>query len=190
MANNCFQQLREINQESEPCADPSVNEPGDGPANNKHDLNYLQGNHTPQAKRYFDGIAANAQIIGISKAALLDSDAQSPFHSIASATGSHEHLPPSLRPTEIQQQFKHHPFFDCIPIPAFRDRAILATTTEPPMLNRFVICFDMFAGGLNFTGDSTDEQCWSFSDDFRDKWGNLFDFDLDELKTRASQCGS
>lgn len=189
MANNCFQHLGETNQTSEARAQPSVNEPAIGLASNKHDLSYLQGDPTPQAKRYFDGIAANAQIIGISKAALLDSDAQSPFHSITSATGDHGHLPPSLRPTEIQHQFKHHPFFDCIPIPAFRDRAILATTTEPPMLNRFVICFDMFAGGLNFTGDSTEEECWSFSDDFRAKWGNLFDFDLDELKTRASQGG-
>lgn len=153
----------------------------------KHDLSYLEGTSPPESKRYFDGLAANAQIIGITKAQLLDSDAKSPFYASTLGPESYAHLPQSLQPTNIQQQFSHHPFFDCIPIPSFRDRAILATTTDPPMLNRFTICFDMFAGGLNFTGDSTDETCWTFSDHFRMKWGNLFNFDIEELEKRVSE---
>lgn len=161
----------------------------------RHDLSYLEGGSsgtadpTSQPGRYFDGIAANARVIGISKTQLLDSDAQSPFHSTAANT-SYAHLPAGLQPTSIQQQYPHHPFFDCIPLPGFRDRAILAGATKPPLLNRFVICFDMFAGGLNFTGDPSLEQSWCFSRTFREKWGKLIDFDLEELQRRANESAT
>lgn len=61
---------------------------------------------------------------------------------------------------------------------------------KPPLINRFDICFDMFAGGLKFIGDSTVEQSWIFSDDFLAKWGRLIDFDLTELQRRVDQSPS
>lgn len=162
----------------------------------RHDLSYLEGapstnsGQSAEPRRYFEGLSENARALGISKTDLLQSDAESPFHSIVSATSDHSHLPVSLQPTIIQHRYSHHPFFDCIPIPSFRDRVILAAATKPPLVNRFVICFDMFAGGLNFVGDSTAEQSWTFSDEFLGKWGRLLDFDLVELQKRADQSPS
>jgi hypothetical protein len=158
----------------------------------KHDLSYLEGPRpavgTPAISstgRYFEGLVSNALVLGISKSQLLDSDAHSPFHSIASATSDYTYLPPSLRPTPTQHQYAHHPFFDCIPIPGFRDRTILAGATTPPLINRFAICWDLFAGGLSFSGDPAEEYSWAFSDVFRENWSTLLSFDIDELKERA-----
>lgn len=161
-----------------------------------HDLSYLETvppanlGQSSEPKRYFEGLAANSRILGIPKTDLLDSDAHSPFHSVVSATSDYSHLPLALQPTTIQHRYAHHPFFDCIPIPSFRDRAILATNTTPPLVNRFLICFDLFAGGLSFVGDSTAEEAWVFSDDFLVKWGRLLEFDLNDLKRRADQSFS
>jgi hypothetical protein len=163
----------------------------------KHDLSYLEGPRPASAApaisstgRYFEGLVSNALVLGISKSQLLDSDALSPFHSIASATSEYTYLPPSLRPTRTQHEYAHHPFFDCIPIPAFRDRTILAGATNPPLINRFAICWDLFAGGLSFSGDPAEEDSWAFSDAFREKWATLLSFDVDELKKRADASAS
>lgn len=61
---------------------------------------------------------------------------------------------------------------------------------QPPLINRFVICFDMFAGGLTFRGDPSLEQSWIFSDNFREKWGRLLEFDLNQLWRRVEQNSS
>lgn len=161
-----------------------------------HDLSYLSGppftvpGQSTKPKRFFPGLAENARVLQISKVDLLKSDAQSPFYSIVSATQDHSNLPISLQPTKIQHRYPHHPFFDCIPIPGYRDRAILASATTPPLINRFDLCYEMFAGGLTYEGDPAMEQSWRFSDAFSRKWGALINFDLLDLQRRADQRGS
>ncbi|EED22460.1 hypothetical protein TSTA_097090 [Talaromyces stipitatus ATCC 10500] len=51
-----------------------------------------------------------------------------------------------LQPTLSQVLFPHHPIFDLIPIPAFRERAIMLAATSPSLLNPLELKQDIING--------------------------------------------
>lgn len=64
------------------------------------------------------------------------------------AAVSRPYTPKFLQPTLSQILFPHHPIFDLIPIPAFRERAIMLASTSPSLLNSLELKQDIMCGGL------------------------------------------
>ncbi|KUL87984.1 hypothetical protein ZTR_03961 [Talaromyces verruculosus] len=97
------------------------------------------------------------------------------------ATVSKPYTPKFLQPTLSQILFPHHPIFDLIPIPAFRERAIMLATTSPALLNSLELKQDIMCGGLvcwgtrygsshGGNGQPWDVRSWEAAPWFLKKW--------------------
>ncbi|KAF2739778.1 hypothetical protein EJ04DRAFT_549050 [Polyplosphaeria fusca] len=89
-------------------------------------------------------------------------------------------IPPDLHPTPSQLRLPHHPFFDLIPLPWFRDRAIALSYRNPPAFDRFDLKRDILSGGLvcwksraRDSGQPWDRRSWEAEPWFLEKWGWL-----------------
>ena len=102
----------------------------------------------------------------------------SPFYKPLTAQSTlpvseHAHLPASLRPTPAQVLIPHHASFDLIPIPAFRERAIMLSAAMPHVFNLKELKIDIHVrGGMEIAkGEYTwDEKSWKVKPWFLDKW--------------------
>jgi hypothetical protein len=104
--------------------------------------------------------AQNAKCLGMAPGDFISDNCLSlcsPFYRPASASDDPTALlasvlrpftPTFLQPTLSQILFPHHPIFDLIPIPAFRERAIMLATTSPALLNSLELKKDIMCGGL------------------------------------------
>ncbi|KKK23146.1 hypothetical protein P175DRAFT_0527168 [Aspergillus ochraceoroseus IBT 24754] len=96
------------------------------------------------------------------------------------AAVSNPSIPIHLRPTLPQVLFPHHPFFDLIPIPVLRARAITLAATSPNLVNTFDLKKDIVEGGLvcwgavdtaNLaSGQPWDLRSWEAAPWFLQKW--------------------
>ncbi|KAI9730264.1 MAG: hypothetical protein M1834_006028 [Cirrosporium novae-zelandiae] len=57
-------------------------------------------------------------------------------------------VPRDLRPTANQIATTHHPYLDLFPFPTFRNRAIAAQSTTPPLIDENELCLDLTSDGL------------------------------------------
>jgi hypothetical protein len=110
---------------------------------------------------------ANARAIGLTIERVSRGDCPSPFYIAAhpvlpqppeghpkqapSSLVNLHNVPPDLIPTPSQQMYYHHPFFDLIPIPWFRERVISLLALEPMAFDRFELKADILIGGM---------RCW------------------------------
>ncbi|KFA81988.1 hypothetical protein S40288_04377 [Stachybotrys chartarum IBT 40288] len=94
------------------------------------------------------------------------------------------HLPASLRPSLTQVLVPHHVSLDLIPLPAFRDQAIVLSAALPDAFNPWELKEDIYArGGLACleAGVPWDKGCWVAEPWFLRKWSLLVDADKDGL---------
>lgn len=104
--------------------------------------------------------AQNAKCLGMAPEDFISDNCLSlcsPFYRPASAADdptallaavSRPYTPKFLQPTLSQILFPHHPIFDLIPIPAFRETAIMLASTSPSLLNSLELKQDIMCGGL------------------------------------------
>jgi hypothetical protein len=135
------------------------------------DISYNHKNHTYLADPYQNAIlfsqvtilnicAQNANCLGMAPEDFISDNCLSlcsPFYRPVSASDdpvtllaavSKPFTPTFLQPTLSQILFPHHPIFDLIPIPGFRERAIMLATTSPALLNSLELKQDIMCGGL------------------------------------------
>jgi hypothetical protein len=84
-------------------------------------------------------------------------------------------LPPSFRPTPLQQSVEHHPWIDLFPHPGLRDNIL----SQGPDYDDEPLCLDVveFAhsakargSGLVVWGNPCDPYSWEVSEDFARRW--------------------
>lgn len=137
--------------------------------------------------------AQNAECLGMAPEDFISDNCLSlcsPFYRPASASDdpsallaavSRPYTPKFLQPTLSQILFPHHPIFDLIPIPAFRERAIMLATTSPALLNSLELKQDIICGGLvcwgtrhgsnhGGKGQPWDVRSWEAAPWFLKKW--------------------
>lgn len=137
--------------------------------------------------------AQNAKCLGMAPEDFISDNCLSlcsPFYRPASASDDPTALlaavsrpctPKFLQPTLSQILFPHHPIFDLIPIPAFRERAIMLATTCPALLNSLELKQDIMCGGLvcwgtrygsnhGGNGQPWDVRSWEAAPWFLKKW--------------------
>ena len=139
---------------------------------------------------------ANAAMLGLSPAELTNKKSLSPFyeaqisHEVAqtACTGQFVHLMPQLRPSTTQLVHPHHPYFDILPFPAFRNRAIQLLQVQPPPFDPEELCRDLQSDGLICWGSTVrdgsdpvgsgapwDIRSWEMQPWFLRKWWLLID---------------
>ncbi|KAJ5776875.1 hypothetical protein N7520_000121 [Penicillium odoratum] len=87
------------------------------------------------------------------------------------------HIPPSLRPTEVQRRIPHHPWLDFFPFPNLRDN-LIAVQDE---IDDDELCHDLMAfwdtrnteATLLVWGLSHEPRNWEVTEAFARKWGFL-----------------
>lgn len=137
--------------------------------------------------------AQNAKCLGMALENLINDNCLSqcsPFYRPVTASDdptallaavSQPYTPRFLRPRLSQILFPHHPIFDLIPIPAFRERAIMLATTSPALLNPLELKKDIIYGGLvcwgsthgsnhDGKGQPWDARSWEAAPWFLQKW--------------------
>lgn len=103
---------------------------------------------------YFASIFMNASGLGFDFWHYLDEDSTSPLYEPNQIEASESELqallatkyagvPKDLKPVGAQITKKHHPYLDVLPFPMFRQRAIAAATTDPPLLDEDDLCIDL-----------------------------------------------
>ncbi|KAL8381987.1 hypothetical protein RB595_005986 [Gaeumannomyces hyphopodioides] len=95
---------------------------------------------------------ANAAQLSIDTSLLLD-ESISPLYG-ADPTGLPAHLSPDLQPTPAQLAVPHHPCFDLVPWPEFRELALHAIAQDPPAFDEEDLCLDVLNDGLICWGGS------------------------------------
>lgn len=139
---------------------------------------------------------ANAAMLGLSAAELMNTKSQSPFyqaqisHEVAqkACTAQFVHLIPKLRPSTAQLVHPHHPYLDILPFPAFRNRAIQLLQVQPPPFDPEDLCRDLKSDGLICWGSTVrdgsdsagsgapwDIRSWEMQPWFLKKWWLLID---------------
>lgn len=156
--------------------------------------NFIQFTHT----RIVSACLHNAQVLG-----LLIQDIASPlsmpcspfYRPITAADDPKEILasmtkpstPVHLQPTMPQVLYPHHAFFDTIPIPILRARAITLSAIQPDLFNPLELKKDIVSGGLicwtsgvnhsrgYIKGQPWDMRSWEIAPWFLKKWRMLLD---------------
>ncbi|KAF2642683.1 hypothetical protein P280DRAFT_548118 [Massarina eburnea CBS 473.64] len=89
-----------------------------------------------------------------------------------------EGVPLDLYPTPAQRNIMHHPFWDTIPFPWIRERAITLAALVPPPYEWHELKLDILNGGMvcwrsrgSEEGLPWDRRSWEFRPWFRQKWG-------------------
>lgn len=144
---------------------------------------------------FFTASLANCRLLGLAPHTIMNHDAMSPFvqkiHSppdpkngilqqLQSRDFNHD-----MRPTLGQLTIPHHPYLDIIPWPSFRARAIVASSTDPPLIDKNELCLDLLSDGiyccsnrgvsLHSRGEGTpwDSRSWEAKPWFLQKWSFL-----------------
>ncbi|KAF4126655.1 protein of unknown function (DUF3425) [Geosmithia morbida] len=119
------------------------------------------------AMSFTSAVGANAMFLGMPAHNLLDMSLLSPFGRSSSSSSSGgssgrdvEYRPldsswADLRPTAIQQTVTHHPLFDLLPWPEFRNAVITALYSNPPHVDADDLILDLWHDGI---------RCWRFAD--------------------------
>ena len=131
----------------------------------------------------FTAMSKNAASIGLSMEALRH-DIISPFNTSMPWV---RNLPPSLRPTTLQQQIPHHPWIDLFPIASIRD-ALLQHEGE---YDDEKLCHDIFgscgkeqeAVGILVWGEAWDPFAYEISERVARKWLWLFHDCIDVIRS-------
>ncbi|GAB1203645.1 hypothetical protein APSETT445_002282 [Aspergillus pseudonomiae] len=100
-------------------------------------------------------------------------DAISPFTTLHPGFTAPSSIPPTLRPTQLQQSIPHHPWLDFFPHPRMRDNLIRAGDFDDDQLCMDIMGFwDMSTEscGLLVWGDPQDLANWEVSEEFIRKW--------------------
>ncbi|KAH8807556.1 hypothetical protein F5884DRAFT_789520 [Xylogone sp. PMI_703] len=103
---------------------------------------------------YFASIFVNASGLGFDFGKFLDENCTSPIYDPDFTNASeaefqalletkYRTVAKDLRPVMAQVMKKHHPYLDVLPFPMFRQRAITAATTDPPLLDEDDLCIDL-----------------------------------------------
>lgn len=134
-------------------------------------VNYLQSIGSPTftiKTGFFTASLANCRLLGIDPSELMNHDAESPFmrtrhNHLSKKCGSYvpcldevmemqrhasEGLKGDMCPTLEQLTIPHHPYLDIIPWPSFRSRAIIASSMDPPLINKNDLCLDLLSDGM------------------------------------------
>ncbi|KAL8297741.1 hypothetical protein RB600_002658 [Gaeumannomyces tritici] len=90
---------------------------------------------------------ANAAQLSVDGSLLLDDESISPLYG-ADPAGLPAHLSLDLRPTPAQLAVPHHPCFDLVPWPEFRELALRAIAGTPPAFDEEDLCLDVLNDGL------------------------------------------
>ncbi|KAF7550951.1 hypothetical protein G7Z17_g5360 [Cylindrodendrum hubeiense] len=108
---------------------------------------------------FYAAILANSAAIRLLNQEVLKEEGLSPY-SIDHETGYKKDellvararfdvfIPLDLRPTDSQLLQPHHPYLDVIPFATFRQRAVSALATDPPLFDEYEMCADMDGEGL------------------------------------------
>ena len=130
----------------------------------------------------FDALVRNAMILGIPLEQLETEGNNSPFHFQGpQPAGDQQKLPPSLRPSQLQQRNPHHCWVDLFPIPILRDNILLAVAKGESDEDQLcdALCHDLFdfesgtKASVLVWGESWDDGGWEFTPRFLKKWGTL-----------------
>ncbi|ETS85874.1 hypothetical protein PFICI_03899 [Pestalotiopsis fici W106-1] len=145
---------------------------------------------------------ANCRILGFDPQVILQHHAKSPFVNTAHAmscgtfntgiSGATEmqqyrsqKVINDMHPTLEQLTIPHHPYLDLIPWPSFRSRAIIASSMNPPLIDKNELCLDLLSDGLcchgipgvslHGRGEGTpwDSRSWEARPWFLQKWSYL-----------------
>ena len=116
----------------------------------------------------------NLSTLGLSIADIKE-DIVSKFNNHSLNSSSVLLLPPTLRPTALQQSIIHHPWIDPFPFPSFRDALLVAEGTY----NEFELCNDLIGqcgegstsqAGLIIWREPWDAHGWEVTEGFARKW--------------------
>ncbi|KAL7782593.1 hypothetical protein V8C43DRAFT_326890 [Trichoderma afarasin] len=98
-------------------------------------------------------------------------------------------MPANLRPTLSQLLIPHHASLDLIPLPLFRERAIMLSAAMPFAYNLTEFKTDIFVRGVTNTKGSYlqpwDSECWEAAPWFLEKWSIVVDGRQGELGRRS-----
>ena len=108
---------------------------------------------------FWDALITNASVIRLAHIQIARQDGVSPFSrpqtSLSSADcnssvvdENQALVPRDLRPTAAQLKHPHHPYLDLIPFASFRQRAIDAISSNPPLVDWKQLCADINAAGI------------------------------------------
>lgn len=134
----------------------------------------------------YRGLISNAMALGLSVQDMLPEDARSTFN-VAQQNPIYDHIPPALRPTQLQRSMLHHPWIDLLPFPTIRDNLLMAGS----MINRLEICADVTGifgmsviaseahdpvttSGLIVWGEPWEPGSWEITPTFFQKWAAFF----------------
>lgn len=127
---------------------------------------------------------ANAAQLAVDPLLLLEDESISPLYG-ADPTSLAPHLSPDLRPTPAQLAVPHHPCFDLVPWPEFRELALRAVAEDPPAFDEEDLCLDVLNDGLICWGASVsslhgrgqgspwDGRSWEAAPWFLEKYASL-----------------
>ncbi|KAF2116444.1 hypothetical protein BDV96DRAFT_599162 [Lophiotrema nucula] len=135
-------------------------------------------------QKFAEVIAENSRLIGLTMEQMVRPYCPSPWYTplptiqdVPTST-----VPPDLHPTPSQRRLPHHPFFDLIPIPWFRERVIALMAIDPPVFDRFDLKKDILRGGMvcwksraRDSGQPWDRRSWEVEPWFAEKWGWLIE---------------
>lgn len=107
-----------------------------------------------------------------------DATPQTDMRTLFARSGLPRDLPANLRPTRAQYLVPHHPCIDLIPIPMFRDRAIILSATRPDEYNLDDLKADVYhRDGLVVWGSAgsrrqggRDDSFWEYDDCQANQW--------------------
>ena len=114
----------------------------------------------------------NVYLLSISPSQLIDDSAISRFSLPLPPANLQPHLPPALRPTEVQLRTPHHPAYDVFPDALLRERIILA---EEGSYDEDALCGDLIGwptgdqdphNGLMVWGEPWRVESWEVSEAF------------------------
>jgi len=154
--------------------------------------------HTIQltASSFVAACVANAAMLGLSPAELMNKESQSPFYQAqishegaqTACIGQFVHLKPCLRPSTIQLVHPHHPYLDILPFPSFRTRVLQLLMVQPPPIDPDELCQDLQSDGIVCWGSTArygrdsvgpgvpwDIRSWEIQPWFLKKWWLLID---------------
>ncbi|KAF1952527.1 hypothetical protein CC80DRAFT_495323 [Byssothecium circinans] len=128
----------------------------------------------------------NCRKIGLRFEDMIQPGCRSPWYSPLQGPGFEllplDGVPPDLYPTPAQRNIMHHPFWDIIPFPWIRERAITFAAMDSPPFDWHEFKYDIINGGMvcwksrrQEEGLPWDRKCWEFRPWFRQKWGWLIE---------------
>lgn len=164
---------------------------------------------------FFTASLANCWLLGIEPCAIMDHNAVSPFVRTTQNTLGEKHgyhvpdlnqimetqedisrdFTHNMHPTLEQLTIPHHPYLDIIPWPSFRSQAIIASSTNPPLIDKNELCLDLLSDGiyccsvpgvsLHGRGEGTpwDSRSWEAKPWFLHKWSLLVGHDVQQTSS-------